>query len=368
MKKIIILILFLLISGRLVMAQSEIRLFVSPEMFEWRLEREEEFSEKIKIYNKSEVPVPIKASVTNFGTKGELGTITFFEEPEPKEGKEDISYNPRKWIKIENPDFILDSKETEEVRFLVSIPENAEPGGHYAVILFEPMLPSFYFEEKALRAIPKIGVLFLISVEIEGLTGPAEPLTIVEFNIPENLHLKRLENFIASFAGLFTEVRAEEKAVFSIVETSHLPFTLRIKNNDIFHHKPEGNLLIYNTFGKIVGETEVRKTTILPGKIRKFPVKFKPELSEKLTKYLPAAILNFISQNLFWGKYQAQLVLTTENDIIEKNIEFWAFPWKVGLSTVFIAFIFLLFLVKYRKRIKSAILIIFRGVRPRKIK
>ncbi|MBZ9569791.1 hypothetical protein KJA16_02615 [Patescibacteria group bacterium] len=355
-----IFLLMLIFFPFLAKAEKGIKLLVSPEMFELEVKRGEEFFEKIKIHNKSEVPVPIEVSITNFGAQEETGTITFFEEPILREGEEDISYNPRKWIEIENPNFILDPSETEEVRLKINIPENAEPGGKYAVVLFKPRLSSYYFKEGQPRAIPVIGVLFLFSVEVEGLERLEGPLTVVEFNIPENLHLKRLENFVANIAGLFTEVRAAEEEMFSIVETSHLPFTLRIKNNDIFHIKPEGKLLISTNNGKIVGETKIQKTTILPGKIRKFPVEFKPNLPEKFERYLPAAISNFISKNLLFGKYQAHLFLTIENDIIEKNIEFWAFPWKTTLSTVFISLLLLFVLIKYRKRIKSAVKVLVR--------
>lgn len=357
-------ILFLVFLPFLVRAEKEIKLLVSPEMFELKVERGEQLSDKIKIRNKSEVPLSIEVTVTNFGAQEESGTITFYEEPIPRKGEDDISYNPRKWIKIENPNFILEPNETVEVKFEVDIPENAEPGGKYAVVLFEPKLPSYYFEKGAVRAIPKIGVLFLFSVEIEGLQRPEERLTIVEFAIPKDFHMKKLENFL----GFVSEALAVKREEFSIVEKSHLPFTLRIKNNDIYHHKLEGRLEILENDGKIVGETEIRKTTILPGKIRKFPVEFKTNLPEKLEKYLPAAISNFISKNLLFGRYQGRLVLTIENDIIEKNIEFWAFPWKVTLSTIFISFIFLIFLIKYRKRIKSAVLVIFRGRTLRNLK
>lgn len=372
-----IMFLVLIFFPFLVKGEKEIKLFVAPEMFELGVERGQVLEDKIKIFNKSEAPVPIEVTVTNFGAQEESGTITFFEEPPQKEiadsnppttlppsagpsvrppqiREDDISYNPRKWIKIENPNFILDPNETEEVKFKISIPENAEPGGHYAVALFEPKLPSFYFEKGAIRTIPKIGVLFLFSVKVEGLERPVEPLTITEFSIPEKFHLRKLEDF------LFKVARAAEKEKFSIVETSHLPFTLSIKNNDIYHQKPEGKLEILAENGKIAGETEIKEITILPGKVRKFPIEFKPNLPKILIKFLPASISNFISGNLLFGKYKAHLLLTTKNDIIEKEIEFWAFPWKIALSTVLICSIFLTFLIKYRKRIKRAIRVLVR--------
>jgi len=110
-----------------------------------------------------------------------------------------------------------------------------------------------------------------------------------------------------------------------------------------------------------VGETEIKETTVLPGRTRKFPVEFKPNLPEKLTKYLPAWFSSFISQNLLFGKYKALLSLKVEQDIINKEIEFWVFPWKLWLFTGLIVLLILIFVVKYRNRIKSAFLILFRG-------
>jgi len=330
------------------------RLAVAPHTFELEVKRGQILEDRIKVLNQSEVAIPMKTKITDFTAEEETGKMLF------DESAQDSSFASRFWIKIENPEFILDPWETETVKFSIEVPENAEPGGKYAVVLFEPQLPSFYFKEGQPRAIPVIGVLFLFSVEVEGLTRPEEPLTIVEFNIPENLHLRKLENLVAGVFGIFSEVWAAKEEVFSIVETSHLPFTLRIKNNDIYHQKLGGKLLILASNGKIVGETEIQKTTILPGKIRKFPVEFEPNLSEKLEKYLPAKISDFISKNLLLGKYRAHLLLTTDYGIIEKDLEFWAFPWKFGLSTVFILCIFFLFLIKYRKRIKLAIRVLVR--------
>ena len=322
------------------------RIAVSPHTFELEVERSEIIENKIRVLNQSEIPIPMMIRVVDFTASEETGQMIFDEEGQ------DPSFAARFWIKIENPNFILDPNETEEVKFKVEIPENAEPGGHYAVALFEPKLPSFYFEKGAVQAIPKIGVLFLFKVKVEGLERTAEPPTIVELSIPERFHLKKIEDI------LFKVVRAAEKEKFSIVQTSHLPFTLSVKNNDFYHIKPKGKLEVSNEDGKIVGETEIKEITILPGKTRKFPVEFKPDLPEIFKKYLPVSISDFISKNFLFGKYKAHLFLKTEDNVIEKDIEFWAFPWKVALSLILISFISLFFLLRYRKRIKSAIKIL----------
>jgi|GEM_PF-2015648 len=336
---------------------------IFPSKLEIEVERNQHLKEEINIWNKSKVAMPIEAKVLNFTAEDYTGTMIFdpgLPGASLERIGEDISFNPAKWITLENPYFILDPEGSEKVKVSIDIPENAEPGGHYAVILFEPKLPSFYFKEGQSRAIPIIGVLFLFSVEVEGLVRVAESLTIVEFTIPEDLHLKRLENLMANLTGLFTEALAAEKKIFTIVEASHLPFTLRIKNNDIYHIKPFGKLEILTTEGKKVGETEIKKTTILPGKIRNFPVEFKPDLPEILEKYLPASILNFISQNLLFGKFKANLLLEFESGMIKKEMDFWVFPWKAGLSTAFLLCLTMFLVVKYRKRISKALLVLFK--------
>ena len=327
----------------------EIKLSVSPELFEKQVKRGDKLYEKIKIYNQSEVPVPVEAKITNFGAQEESGTITFGEV------KNDISYDPKQWIKIDNPNFILDPGEIEAVNFQVQIPQNAEPGGHYAVVLFEPKLPSFYFEEGQPKAIPIIGVLFLFSVETEGLSRQGEPLTVIDFSIPGKLRLKKLENLF----GLLSEARAAEKKTI-ITETGYLPFSLKIRNNDIYHIRPSGTLSILNTRGELIGESEIKETTILPGKTRAFPVDFKPDLPEIIKKYLPSKISDSASKSLLFGKFKAQLALKFEDKTVNQEFYFWIFPWKIILSTGAILLIFLIVMVKYRKRISGAFLVLFK--------
>jgi len=331
-----------------------ISLFVSPPIFELELEPGGSYEDEIYLLNQSELALPIEARVVNFLSPGEMGNMEF------DLGEEDISINPRKWFKINTPNFILEPNKPEKVKFEINLPENAEPGGHYATILFEPKLPSFYFEKNVLKTIPQVGVPYLISVKTEGLVESEAPLTIVEFNIPENLHFKGLENFLLSYAGFFTEAIAAEGESFSIVETGHLSFSLRIKNNDIYHVKPKGELLVLTGGNKIIGKTEITETTILPGKVRDIPIDFKPESSEKLEKYLPASLSNFITRNFLFGNYKASLQLVTEKSTIKKDIEFLVLPWKFALSTVFIVVLMLFVMIKYRNRIMLSLKVLFR--------
>jgi len=351
-------------------------LSVSPNTFDLTVLPGEVQTGKIKIGNRSEVALPILARTVDFSAAGEEGEMTFDEL------SQDISFASRKWIKIENPNFILNPGETKEVYFTIQVPENAEPGGHYATFLFEPQLPSFYFEEPTPpsgeplmlepdleitpvqpRVVPVIGVLFLFSVQtftLEPETG--QKLEVVEFSIPREERLASLENFLSKLMGNIVEAASS----ITITKKSPQNFILRIKNNDIYHIKPSGKVLIYNFFGNKVGETEIPQRTILPGQIRKFPVEFSPEIPEKL-KWLPASLSEFLVQNFFAGKYQAKIELQTKSPLtaevfqpkIPVVLTFFSFPWQFWLSFIFISGLLFFLLVKYKKRIKLAFKTLF---------
>ncbi len=338
---------------------NQIKLMISPEIFELQLEKGEVFESKIKIYNKGETAIPLEAITSNFGAEEISGTAIFYDNSIINDDEEnDILFNPRKWIKIENPNFILDPEETVKIKFTISIPENTENGGYYTVIFFEPKISAsndLSHDKSGISVVPKIGTLFLISIGEREKPADAKFLTVSEFSIPEKFHLKKLERSIINITGLFSTAYAETIKTFSVVETGQLQFNLNIKNNDTYHVKPYGKLAILSSGGKIIGETEIRKTTILPGKTRKIPVEFNPEVPE-IVKKLPSPLSNLISKNLFFGKCRAQLTLNIDNTSTKEEIEFWIFPWKFFLTMIFI----LAVLVLMRKRIKKAMKILIK--------
>lgn len=342
-------------------------LSVSPQIFELDVFPGETISQKIKIGNLSELSLPITVKVVDFTAEEDSGEMIF------DEASQDPSIASRKWFKIENPDLILEPGERRDVLFSINVSENAEPRGYYSVMIFEPRLPSFYFEEMREatgevipvqpRAIPMVGVLFLTSIKTFALEPEVgQKLEVVEFSLPKEERLVTLENFVSKLIG-----NVAQAAQITITKKSPKNFVLRIKNNDIYHIKPYGKVLIYNWFGKKVGETEVPKMTILPGKTRAFPVEFSPEIPEKL-KWLPTSISNFLVQNFFVGKYQAKLEIQAKSPLTAEILKpsatglltFFSFPWQFWLPSIFVLVAFGFFVVKYRKRIGLAFMTLIR--------
>ncbi len=340
--------------GNLAKAQTgSLGISVAPQVFEMDVFAGETIHQKILVGNLSEVALPLSARPADFTAAEDSGEMLFEED------SQDLSFASRLWFKFEKPNVILDPGEKRWLEFSINVPANAEPGGHYSVVLFEPQLPSFYFREGQPRAIPVVGALFLISVKTLSLEPilSENKIAISEFGIPKEQRLQILEKALSSVVQIIPKVSAQE---LNIVEKTPTSFILRIKNNDIYHHKLEGKLLIYNSFGKKVGETEIKRTTILPKKVRKFPVNFSLNTTEKI-KWLPASISNFFSQNTSLGKYRVVLELGEEKSQIELNrsFNFWAFPWKIILPLFFV----LIVLILIRKRIPAAIKILM-GRKP----
>lgn len=324
--KLLVLIGLILVSiSGISSAKEEVTLGVHPPIFELNLKKGQVLKDKIIIWNRSNILVPLEAVVTSFTAADEFGRIQF--------EKGDIT----DWFKIEKPGFILKPGEGREVNFQITIPEDVERGGCYGVILFKSKLPSYYFEKEATKAIPQIGVLFLISV------GEKEKANfeIVEFGISDKNRIKPLEKITRTV----------------LVKGSYIPFILRVKNNDIYHIKPSGSLKIYKTtenssLQNIIGEAEIKETTILPGKIRQFPVEFYPALFGKLDKFLPKFLASFISENLFFGKYQVLLKLHGSAEV-EKEMALWIIPLKGIITLLLLTFSVLFIMIKYKKQLRG---------------
>jgi hypothetical protein len=332
---------------------SSLGMSAAPQVFELEVFPGQIIEDKIILGNLSQVPLPIAVKTTDFTADENSGEMEF------DESSNDPIIASRKWFAIENKDFILGAGEKQKVNFKIQVPQNAEPGGHYSVMLFEPQLPSYYFTAGQPKSIPVIGVLFLISVKNLSLE-PQEtknPIEITEFKIPDGEKMKNVEK---TLAGIFQITSDTLAADINILEKPPSLFSLKIKNNDIFHHKLQGSIAIYNFWGEKVGEGEIKKTTVLPGKTREFSVEMLPQIP-KVIKWLPASISEFLSKNTAFGKYKAVLSLGDEKNTIEvgENFDFWSFSWKFWLSFVLFAAAFKLLLSKYKKRFKAAFLALF---------
>jgi hypothetical protein len=324
---IFLLIIFLfLFSFSLTFAQQKkkIEFFVGPAIFNIQLEKGQTYNGKILLKNKNNFSLPVKSQLINFNARDELGAVNF----EKREGAN--------WFKVKRTDFILKPKEERRINFQIKIPKDVSRGGYYVAWNFQPKVSSLSFKRGSTILVPKVSSLFLISV---GKKGKAN-FKIVEFKIPEKSRF------------LFFENNPNKNKKF-VVKSAKFPFVFRIKNNDTYHIRISGALEVFGKNKKSIGKAEVQETTVLPGKTRQISLNFKTALYEKLLdKKIPIPLAEFFSENFYFGKHKAVLILNRSSPK-KVYMEITIIPWK-GILTILLLLVLMCFIIiKHKKKNKK---------------
>lgn len=147
----------------------------------------------------------------------------------------------------------LGPREKKDIDVTISIPEDANAGGYYGAIRFEPQLTTD------------------ASGNNVGLTASVG--TIVLVRVPGNL-TERLDLVQISAASKAQKDNKDEYSAKSFFTSGDVAVLTRLKNNGDIHVKPFGKVLVKNMFGKTIHEFEFNSTdpraNILPDSTRKF--------------------------------------------------------------------------------------------------
>jgi hypothetical protein len=289
---------FFLLS-QIVLAQEGVGLAISPLIFEITGNPGETIQNQIKITNKSESVTEVKITLEDIAPSDEEGHVIV----EPAETE---TYSVAKWIKVSPEKFTLQPNEGAWVQFSITIPANAEPGGHYgSIVAAGSMIAGGQLTGAAI--IPRVGALLLVSVP-----GAAkEILTASDFLAP----------------------------IYS--EYGPITFSAKFENTGTVHLKPNALVTVTNWLGQKVATVSFPEKNVLPGATRK--------------------IETTLQQKWFWaGKYTAALTgaYGANNSQLEPIvIGFWAFPWKFGLLIL----VLLSLLLMMRRRLFLAFKILLKG-------
>lgn len=354
-RRIALLLLFagitIAVSGISAHAQIAPSIAVNPEKFELSLSRGETHAEVVKITNTGKDSLPIHLRPVRWEARDEVGGINFVSTPE------DPSFDIARWMKLGKNDFILKPGETERVPVTITVPKNAEPGGKYGAMFIEPTLPEFYFSKDEPHVLPQIGVLFLVTIPVVSLEGQQAPSVAFEQLSVEG-RSSALSGAFSRIASLFRQplraFAAQTPVSVDVLSRKASSFVLRVRNDGSTHVRPSGTVTVHNLFGAEIARAELPPTTILPGKIRQFPVK----LESKNIPFLPQVV----EQQLAFGRYTATVVLQgVGTEPLLKTLSYWIFPWQgllVALATLgplgFFAF-------RFRARFLAALRALTRG-------
>lgn len=276
---------------------------ISPLTFEITVNPGESITNVVKISNLGDDPVSIRVEAQDFTAAGEAGEVIVREELSE-------TYSLAKWIKIEPETFDLGGHSQKLVTFVISVPPEGEPGGHYGTILASI---SGGGAPGGAMVVQKVGALLLVQV-----TG----------KIKELIWIKSFE------APRFSEY-------------GPIQFTTRFENQGTIHLKPRGFISITNWFGKQVANLPLEQKNILPNSIRQMNTVWDG-------KWL-------------FGRYTATLaaIYGSSNEPLSRIVSFWVIPWKI-VSAIGVTILALgIFMYRTQKRWKMAIKVLVRGEETR---
>jgi len=345
--------------------ETELKIALGPPIVEREVLRGQVLEERITIVNKSEVPLPFKIVARNWTAKGETGDIEFVY-PELAEGVGDpaatLAFNPRAWFTFDAADILLQPEERRRIQVAIRVPENAEPGGHYVMVNFETLLPSQFFQQGQPRILPQIGSLFFLTVIVPDFIPLKQPFAFEEFSIPKDQIRRPL-----AFLQPIPVVRAAANIAF--IDRALKTLTLRIKNEDVIHYRPQGEVQVLNTFGQVVARYDIPETTILPGKVRLIPIDLVSrsglDADQNLSRSGSGADQNadrrggWLREQLIAGRYTALVRIGEGDQVLQAKVQVWAFPWLIVFLWILIFTPIAYFVVKWRKRLKPALLALF---------
>lgn len=255
-------------------------------------------TKEIKIRNDSAVEKIITINVKDFIVTDDSGTPIQLDNNSALQSQN--RWAASSWIQISNTNLKLKPGETKALALTVLVPDNALPGGHYAMILSTPNTEA---------------TLNQTSAVIQANVG-----TLVYITVPGNIKQNAvIKNFSAPF--------------FS--EYGPIDFKSTIANFSDIHITPAGSINIKNWLGGKTATLKLDTTNIFPYTSRDFQ--------------------NTLKNRWLFGRYQAQLqaVYGTNGSTVLATLYFWVIPWRlIILIITAIAIIIALILInkdRFRK-------------------
>lgn len=193
-------------------------LSVSPALIELTLDPGESRDKEFYVNNITKTPVPLN-----------IGTQPLYPNEQIIDDTKTDSFDAAQWVSVDEPDNILNAGEQRQLTAKISVPESAEPGGHYATIVLEPLVPATEMSSGASIA-SRVGILVFITVSGDAIY----------------------------------DVELQEPSVGRLQWSRHVPITAEFLNQGTIHISPTTRVTVKNIFGDTLGEVPVQPRVVLP--------------------------------------------------------------------------------------------------------
>ncbi len=244
-----------------------------------RAEPGETIQTTIQVRNNSKEPITLRSFAQDFIVKEDGKT------PIPVEDTVSNRWSLAKWMTVTPNRHTLNPNEKAEMAVVIEVPEDALPGGHYAMVIHEPLgVTDIPVSDQSASAInQRVGTLFYVIVE-----GP----------INEEAYIREFE---------FKKFQ----------EFGPVPFSFLIRNQSDIHIRPMMNIDIFNMLGQKVDSIKVEGNNIFPLNARDFAGKW----------------------DRVWGfgLYTAKLTAAygTSGQVATASANFWIIPVRIILAILF---------------------------------
>lgn len=271
-------------------------LVVHPSNLEIALSPADTLQKEVYVDNQTDKAITLSATARNFSASGEEGSVEFTDEAS--------SFALASWISTTPKTVTIPAKSSQKFTITITAPKNAEPGGHFASVIFGTT-PG----------------------KIDGGSGAAISQEVA------SLILARVPGDVKEDATV--ESFSTDKQFY---EFGPVTFDTRVLNRGQVHIKPAGEILLTDMFGR---KTSVpfNSNNVLPNAIRRMDTTWK--------------------SHFLIGKYTAKLIVSygSKNQNLYASTEFYAFPARFAG----IAFVVLLLFFLIRRRIGKALKALIKG-------
>jgi hypothetical protein len=287
---------FLVLAGHTVSAQSaestQSALAVSPAITEQVLTPSQKTQSTIRVTNITHIPLPIKASVKN---------LILQESMLPAADK--AVYDASAWFTVDPADFILQPGQTKDISITILPPGAATPGGHYATVYFQPLIPTEALSPNTAYLSARVGVLAFLIVKGD----ITEQASLAKLSVP------RLQQF------------------------GPVGVKVPVTNSGNVHLFPQGRLIIRDYHGKQLSSLPLSTGLILPKTVKTYELQWN---NRGKIGYFTA---------------QAELTYGTDKQSLRSaKIGFWVLPWLPVVITVVLIATMTWFVIRTRHRWSAA--------------
>jgi len=222
---------------------------VTPPLFQLSLEPGERWSSQIQVVNQNPYAMTVYAEPVLFTPSGESGKPVFIDTMTG--GETPIAQDPNTlagWMTLPTQFYTIPAEQTYSLPIVISVPEDASPGGHYAAVLIGNTPPSDQRKDSVVSVTSTIASLFFL-------------------RISGDVHEE----------GRIREFSTER----SLYEVAEAQFTLRFENQGNVHLQPQGDITIFNMWGKKRGYIPVNHAdgygSVLPESIRSYAFRWETD-------------------------------------------------------------------------------------------